>query len=529
MNHILSRNSNQALGLARYAREFMEHGKPGDKVIKRVTLFHTDSVICGISALAMKTNAPTVLRNEALKIIGSKMTKRSLVTHKARLFGPDDWSTDVKAIVANCSAVREWDSNGTVFGYRAAVPELQAGEFGHNDFYPVVMAAVHQNPDIDGAKAVKAMILLDEIRGRLAESFSLKTYKIDHVVHGAIASIVTYGTLLNATEEQIESAIGMFVAHYIPFRAIRAGHQLSDSKGASAALSTEVAIMSLHRSMAGFVGPKDIFRNPQAIFRLFSKTETFESPFELHLGMEGDDFSVMGMHFKLGLYEHQSAGAIQGVIDILSKFRIHQEASLEDLQSIKIEIYEPAFGIIGDPHKRNPTTRQSADHSMVFIIASVIKKAFENAASMDKVVDKSDLWKHLILTPQDYSPAAIADPTLRRIMDLIEFEHGGDNYDREYPKGIPTSLTIKVGGTKYESPMVMFPAGHANARGFDLKGILHNKFEVLGRLAVGEKEVAKLIAKFSNLQRKGNGSMRELYKIPIEFSEESIDAPVKSA
>ena len=32
------------------------------------------------------------------------------------------------------------------------------------------------------------MCLLDEIRGRLAEVFSLKSYYIDHVVHGAIAS-----------------------------------------------------------------------------------------------------------------------------------------------------------------------------------------------------------------------------------------------------------------------------------------------------------------------------------------------------
>jgi len=37
---------------------------------------------------------------------------------------------------------------------------------------------------------------------------------------------------MGATAEQIESAIGMVVAHYVPFRAIRAGEQLSDSKGA---------------------------------------------------------------------------------------------------------------------------------------------------------------------------------------------------------------------------------------------------------------------------------------------------------
>lgn len=45
------------------------------------------------------------------------------------------------------------------------------------------------------------MLCIDEIRGRLAEVFSLKTYKIDHVVHGAIASAVVYGALLGATPE----------------------------------------------------------------------------------------------------------------------------------------------------------------------------------------------------------------------------------------------------------------------------------------------------------------------------------------
>lgn len=118
--------------------------------------------------------------------------------------------------------------------------------------------------------AVRGMILLDEIRGRLAEVFSLKTYRIDHVVHGAIASAIVYvvahhqgeamkrrrrltftwmgiryGALMGASAEQIESAIGMVVAHYIPWRAIRSGEQLSDSKGASAAISAEVAVLSM--------------------------------------------------------------------------------------------------------------------------------------------------------------------------------------------------------------------------------------------------------------------------------------------
>ena len=123
---------------------------------------------------------------------------------------------------------------------------------------------------------------------------ALKDYKIDHVVHGAIASAAVYGAVLGATIDQIESAIGLVVAHYIPFRAIRHGHQLSDSKGASAAISAEVAVLSMRRAMRGFIGPADIFRNPQAIFCWFQKpTKPNASPFDLALATAGDDFAVM--------------------------------------------------------------------------------------------------------------------------------------------------------------------------------------------------------------------------------------------
>ena len=59
------------------------------------------------------------------------------------LFGSTQLVQSEKAIVANCAAVREWDSNGTVFGYNPTLGHL-AGEFGHNDFYPVVITACQQ-------------------------------------------------------------------------------------------------------------------------------------------------------------------------------------------------------------------------------------------------------------------------------------------------------------------------------------------------------------------------------------------------
>jgi 2-methylcitrate dehydratase len=517
----LPADSNQALGIARYAIDFVSSdpakaGRPDESVLRQTNRFMTDAAVCGISALALGTNAPTILRSEALDYPANGKG--------ATVFGSNTPVRPEKAIVANCAAVREWDSNGTNFGYNPGRGHT-AGEFGHNDFYPVAIAAA-QMTGADGARALLGMVCHDEIRGRLAEVFSLKTYKIDHVLHGAIASAAVYGAMMGATAEQIESAIGMVVAHYIPFRAIRAGKQLSDSKGSSAAISTEAAVLSVQRSMRGFLGPRDIFRNPEAVFRIFegpgqmfkavhamgANTEKKDaSPFDLYLARSGSDFAVMGMHFKLGLYEHQSAGAIQAMIDLCAVSPGLLEKNGEGIRTITITAYEPAFGIIGDPAKRNPTTRQSADHSMVYIIATLLRKAIEGRAA-----GRSTRWEDLILLPEDYSAAAIRNPLTRTLMEKIRFAHGGAEYDRKYPDGIPTGVVIEsADGKRADSGLVMYPAGHARNTTHDLDALLANKWRRLGALAAAEP--GAIIAKFEGFGGKSAAEVAGVHDFAIDF------------
>merc|ERR1712050_723924 len=136
---------------------------------------------------------------------------------------------------------------------------------------------------------------------------------------------------------------------------------LSDSKGASAALSTEAAVLSMRRAMRGFIGPRDIFRNPEAIFRFFEPTTGADSgkdliditlgnkvrwgpgpsPFNLVLSTSGSDFAVCGMHFKLGLYEHQSAGALEGLLRALVQNPQLASGSIDGIDNINIVAYEP--------------------------------------------------------------------------------------------------------------------------------------------------------------------------------------------
>lgn len=76
------------------------------------------------------------------------------------------------------------------------------------------------------------------------------------------------------------------------------------------------------------------------------------------------------------------------------------EHSINDIENINIVAYEPAFGIIGDPAKKTPSTRQSADHSMVYIVSTILRKAFQTKELKSKLQGFNNLdgvWKMLML------------------------------------------------------------------------------------------------------------------------------------
>lgn len=497
---LLSRTDNQTLGLGRYCIEFLRSGHGiGAATLERVEQFHVDSVGCAVSALARRANAPTVLRREALAMPPAAGSLGGICLGSSRPCAVE------KAVAANASAVREWDSNGTNFGYDPAKGRI-AGEFGHNDFYPVALAAARE-AGLDGDAVLRVMLLIDEIRGRLAEVFALRKYSIDHVHHGAVACAAAYTAARGGTPEQIESAIGMVVAHYVPFRAIRAGHQLSDSKGASAALAAEAAVMCGRRALAGFLGPKDVFRNPLAIYRLNEPCAAGQSPFDLELGVDGDAFAIHGMHFKLGLYEHQSAGAIEAIVDACAS-RPELPADLGRIRAIRVKIYEPAYSIIADPAKRTPTTRQSADHSLPYILAKTLLKARDAAAA-----GVAAGWDSLMLLPEDYSEEAIAAPEIRSLIDRISIEHGGAEYDRLYPDGIPTSVEVeheslgRIGGE-----LVRYPLGHARSDAARTARMVALKFD---RLVEGAVDDSRRLRERLRVAGRTRDEIAELYAFPI--------------
>ena len=99
-------------------------------------------------------------------------------------------------------------------------------------------------------------------------------------------------------------------------------------------------------------------------------------------------------------------------------------------------------------------------------------------------------------------------------MEKITFEHGGPEYDAKYPDGIPTSVIITdANGKKYDSGLVMYPAGHVRNTTANLDELLHNKWQTLGALASDAPQA--IIDRFNALPRLSADDLASLYDFQI--------------
>jgi 2-methylcitrate dehydratase len=185
---------------------------------------------------------------------------------------------------------------------------------------------------------------------------------------------------------------------------------------------------------------------------------------------------------------------------------------IENIQSITVTIYEPAFSIIADPAKRTPQTRQSADHSLPFILAKVLQKASHMGAQNQKTFG----WSQGMLLPEDYSETALADDAIHAIIQKIDIVHGGPEYDRLYPEGLPTCLSIVHKRlNRLDSERILFPLGHARSDQAKTKAFVNEKFE---RLVARAVESPQSIRDHLSLENTPPVHVANLYAFPLALA-----------
>ncbi len=401
----LARDTNQALGIGEYAVDFM--GGCIGAARSRRPRSH--------GAVLHRQRSLRTLRPRAGHECADRPAERGPLLRRTRtgvpVFGARTLVAPGEGVVANCSAVREWDSNGTNFGYNPALGHT-AGEFGHNDFYPVrdrrgAARRTRTAPTRCAAwsawtRSADASPRCSASRPTRSTTWSTARSRRPRSTAPCSARRPSRSSRRSACSSPTTSRGGRSAPD----------KQLSDSKGASAAISTEAAVLSMQRSLSGFVGPKDIFRNPEAIWRQFEPTNG-DSPFDLVLGLQrrrlrrhGHALQARSVRAPVGRRvagaDRPAPGSIRDLLELPSRSS-RSRSSPTSRRSASSATRPSATRRRGSP----PTTRWSTSSRR----CCARRWSRRRPSSRTALADSGDgYWKPLMLGPYDYARDAIFHP-----------------------------------------------------------------------------------------------------------------------
>jgi 2-methylcitrate dehydratase len=348
--------------------------------------------------------------------IARALAARAEVPIGARVWGTGQRSLPELATFANGVMARYFDGN-----------DVFPGGGGHpSDVIPAVLAAADV-ASTDGPTAIAAIVLAYEIYGGLFRAARMRDRGLDHVFYTAVASAVGAARILGLDRDRIAQAVALAVTPNIALHATRRGH-LSMWKGVASGNAARNGMFAALLAAEGMTGPDKAIDGSHGVRELLGAFELGE------FGGGGRAFALQRSDLKYFLTEFHSQSPITAAIDL------RQQVAVEDIEAVTIHTYWFAWNEIGsEPEKWHPTTRESADHSLPYILAAVL---IDGRFSDDI-----------------FSDARIRDPRIHELADRIVVKEDAE-YSRQFPGRIPCRVEIRTQSGKILTAHVDYPRGH---------------------------------------------------------------------
>jgi 2-methylcitrate dehydratase len=120
---------------------------------------------------------------------------------------------------------------------------------------------------------------------------------------------------------------------------------------------------------------------------------------------------------------------------------LRRQVAVEDIEAVTVHTYWFAWSEIGsEPEKWHPTTRESADHSLPYILAAVL-------------IDGH-------FSDDIFSDARIRDRRIHELADRIAVNEDPE-YSRQFPGKVPCRIEIRTKSGKDLVAQVEYPRGHS--------------------------------------------------------------------
>lgn len=337
----------------------------------------------------------------------------------ARLIGTRQSSAPDMAGFANGVMVRYLDCNDSYFSPGGGHP---------SDMIPAALALAEPCGQ-DGRAVITATVLAYEVFSRLSDQVVAGDLGWDQGMFSVLGSVCAAGKMLRLTPEQMRHAIALAIVPNLPLGVTRVG-ELPMWKGCATASATRAAIFAAQLAQRGMTGPAEPFSGRRGLWeQAVGKPVTLGA-----FGGNGTPFNIMATTLKF----YPSQIHTQAPIGLALELR--PQVALADIATIRIQGYRNTVSSPEtEPEKWNPSTRETADHSIPYLVAAALHDG--------------------AITPASFTEARVSDPALRPLIARMRIDEE-PTFTAKFPQEYNCRMEITTTAGQRLVAQTAYPKGH---------------------------------------------------------------------
>jgi len=329
----------------------------------------------------------------------------------------------VSASLLNALMIRVMDYNDIYWKQDPSHP---------SDIIPAAMAAA-ERAGRSGRDLLVGIALAYEFEQRLCEvSFpGVREIGWHHATLTAAASPIAAGRMLGLSAEQIQHAIGISASRHCTTGSVTAG-KLTMMKNTVDPMATQSGVIAALLAEKGYTGPEHVLDGKEGFSHVFDT----EWKFSILTDGLGESWRILQCGMKFFPTEALTHAPISATLDLING----HDLAADEVETVTIYSLARAADILADPSKYDPRTKETADHSLPYVIAAAVADRqvtpiqFTDAKIMDEKI-RAQLPKVKVIADPEIEAVF---PELQRVRVVIRTTDGREvEKQLDYPKGDP--------------------------------------------------------------------------------------------
>jgi 2-methylcitrate dehydratase len=369
----------------------------------------------------------------------------------ATILGSGDKTDPVSASLANALMVRVMDYNDIYWQQDPSHP---------SDIIPAALAA-GERAGLGGKDLIVGIVLGHEFEMRLCEAAfpGIRERGWHHATLTAFVSPIVAGRMLGLSWEKIQHAIGISASRHATLGAVTAG-KLTMMKNTVDPMATQSGVLAALLAEKGYTGPEHVIDGKEGLVHCFGP----EWKLDVLVDGLGDSWRIEKCGMKAFPTEALTHAPISATLDIVTR----HDLSAEEVDKVHIRSLARAADILADPTKYDPRTKETADHSLPYVIAAAVadRQVTPVQFTADKIMDpRIRAQLHKVEVVADPEIEAVF-PALQRVVVTVTTTDGREFTEQlDYPKGDPRNpLTDAEVEEKFDALSAPVLTGAARAR-----------------------------------------------------------------